>query len=112
MKPKDILCHECKKPILTKDDLAVVGNSFIPYHNKCFESIKHKNIYAFYSGYKSNGMFPWVLLLILNTAIWGTFYFFDTPINEVIIFSTFISSLILFYRIMSYVLYERYFISH
>ena len=108
MKRKEILCHECKKPILTKDDLAVVGNSFITYHNKCFESIKQKKVYAFYSGYKSNGMFPWVMLLILNTAIWVTFYFFSPPINEVIVFSAFISAMILFYRIMSYILYERH----
>lgn len=108
MKNKEILCHECKKPILNRDDLAVVGNSFIPYHNKCFESIKHKKVYAFYSGYKSNGMFPWVMLLILNTAIWVIFYLFSPPINEVIVFSAFISAMILFYRIMSYILYERH----
>jgi len=112
MKSKEILCYECKKPIHIKDDLAVVGNSFITYHNKCFESIKHKKVYAFYSGYKSNGMFPWVMLLILNIAIWSTFYFFDTPINEAIVFGVFISSGILFYRLMSYVLYERHFVSH
>ena len=109
MKSKEILCYECKKPILIKDNLAVVGNSFITYHNKCFESIKHKKVYAFYSGYKSNGMFPWVMLFILNTAIWITFYLFDTPINDAITLSIFISSGILFYRIMSYVLYERHF---
>lgn len=108
MKNKEILCHECKKPILNRDDLAVVGNSFITYHNKCFESIKHKKVYAFYSGYKSNGMFPWVMLLILNTAIWVIFYLFSPPINEVIVFSAFISAMILFYRIMSYILYERH----
>jgi len=109
MKRKKILCQECKGSILNKDDLAVVGNSFIPYHNKCFEKIKYKKIYAFYSGYASNRLFPWVMLLILNSAIWGTFYFFDTPIYEVVLFSAFISSVILFYRVMSYVLYERHF---
>ena len=108
MKAKEILCHECKKPILNKDDLAVVGNAFITYHNRCFESIKHKKVYAFYSGYKSNGMFPWVMLLILNNALWSTFYFFNPPINEAFIFSILISSGILFYRITSYVLYERH----
>jgi len=109
MNNKNILCHECEEPILSKDDLAVVGNAFIPYHNKCFEKIKSKKIYAFYSGYKSNGVFPWVMLVILNSALWGTFYFFDAPINEVILFSTFISSGILFFRIMSYMLHERHF---
>ncbi len=109
MNKKKIICHECKELILNKADLAVVGNSFIPYHDKCFEKIKHKNIYAFYSGYKSNGMFPWIMLIILNSAIWGTFYFFDAPFNEVITFSAFISSIIIFFRLMSYVLYERYF---
>jgi hypothetical protein len=109
MKNEKIICHECHKPILNKDDLAVVGNSFITYHDKCFEKIKHKNIYAFYSGYKSNGIFPWIMLIILNSAIWSTFYFFDTPINEVILFSAFISSIIIFFRVMSYVLYERHF---
>ncbi len=109
MKKKDIVCHECKKPILYKADLAVVGNSFIPFHDKCFNSIKHKNIYAFYSGYKSNGLFPWVMLILLNSAIWATFYFFNAPIDEVVTFSIFISAMILFLRVMSYILYERYF---
>jgi len=109
MKNKKIVCHECHKLILNKDDLAVVGNSFITYHEKCFEKIKHKNMYAFYSGYKSNGIFPWIMLIILNSAIWGTFYLFNAPINEVILFSLFISSVIIFFRVMSYVLYERYF---
>ena len=109
MKNKEIICHECKEPILDKSDLAVVGNSFITYHDKCFEKIKHKNVYAFYSGYKSNGIFPWIMLIILNSAIWGTFYFYDTPINEVITFSAFISSIIIFFRLMSYVLYARHF---
>jgi len=106
---KEITCHECKKLINNKDDLAVVGNSFITYHNKCFEKIKHKNVYAFYSGYKTNGIFPWVMLFILNGAIWGTFYFFNAPIREVIEFSVFISSMIIFLRLMSYILYERHF---
>jgi len=109
MNSEKILCDECKEPILNKDNLSVVGNAFIPYHNKCFEKIKSKKVYTFYSGYKSNGMFPWVKLVILNSAIWSTFYFFDAPINEIILFSIFISSVILFYRIMSYILYERYF---
>ena len=109
MNSKKTLCHECKEPILSKDDLAVVGNSFIPYHNKCFQKIKSKKVYTFYSGYKSNGLFPWVMLVILNSALWSTFYFFDAPINEVILFSTFISSGILFFRITSYILYERHF---
>ena len=106
---KEIICNECHKPILNKNHLAVVGNSFITYHDKCFEKIKHKNIYAFYSGYKSNGIFPWIMLIILNSAIWSTFYFFDAPINEVITFSGFISAMIIFFRVMSYMLYERYF---
>ena len=109
MKNKEIICHECKEPILFKSDLAVVGNSIITYHDKCFEKIKHKNVYAFYSGYKSNGIFPWVMLIILNGAIWGTFYFYDAPINEVITFSAFITSMVIFFRFMSYVLYERHF---
>ena len=109
MKNKKIICNECHKFILNKDDLAVVGNSFITYHDKCFEKIKHKNVYAFYSGYKSNGMFPWVMLIILNGGIWSTFYFFNTPIKEAAVLSAFISSGIIFYRLMAYVLYERHF---
>ncbi|MCP3851905.1 MAG: hypothetical protein GY694_16970 [Gammaproteobacteria bacterium] len=108
MNKKEIICHECHKPILNKNDLAVVGNLFITYHDECFEKIKHSNIYAFYSGYKSNGIFLWGMLIFLNSAIWTTFYFFDAPINEVIIFSGFISSVIIFFRVMSYMLYERY----
>ncbi len=108
MKNKIIICHECKEPILSKHDLAVVGNSFITYHDKCFDKIKHKNVYAFYSGYKTNGIFPWIMLFILNSAIWGTFYFFNPPIIEVIQFSVFISVMIMFFRLLSYILYERH----
>ena len=106
---KTIICNECHKEITNKDDLAVVGNSFITYHDKCFEDIKHKKVYAFYSGYKSNGLFPWIMLIILNTAIWGTHYLYNSPIDEAIIFSLFISAGLIFYRLTSYILYERHF---
>ena len=109
MKNKEIICQECNKPILYKADLAVVGNSFIPYHNKCFESIKHKNVYAFYSGYKTNGIFPWIMFVVLNGVIWSTHFVFDTPLDEVMTFSAFLTAMILFFRLMSYVLYERHF---
>ncbi len=108
MKKKEIICHVCKEPILDKNDLAVVGNAFITYHDHCFEKIKTKNIYTFYSGYKSNGLFPWVMLILLNTALWGTYYLFRPPFDEVLVMSLFISAMILFYRIASYLLYERY----
>ena len=109
MSNKKTICHECKKPILAKEDLAVVGNSFIPYHNACFENIKHKNIYAFYSGYKSNGIFPWIMLIMLNSVIWSTFYFFNASFDEIYTFSLFISTSIILFRIISYLLHERHF---
>lgn len=108
MNHKNIICHECKQSIDKKDDLAVVGNAFITYHNECFERIKHKNIYAFYSGYKINGLFPWFMLVILNSLLWVTYYFYDTSVDEVITFSILISSVILLARFISYLLYERY----
>ncbi len=108
---KKIICHECKELILNKDDLAVVGNSFVTYHNKCFKKIKYKNIYAFYSGYKTNGIFPWILLIILNAGIWSTYYFLNAQIDidEIITFSVFLFAMIIFLRLMSYLLYERHF---
>lgn len=109
MERKKFFCRECKKLITNKKDLAVVGNSFITYHNKCFESIKHKDVYAFYSGYKSNGWFPWVMLGIFNVILWGTYYFFNAPLEEVFLFSMFILLMTLFFRGMSYILYERFY---
>ena len=109
MKRKRFFCKECKQPINMKSDLAVVGNSFLTYHNECFERIKHKNVYAFYSGYKTNGWFPWIMLVILNFMLWGTYYFFNAPFEEVFIFSMFILAMTLFFRGLSYILYERFY---
>ena len=109
MERKKFFCRECKKPITSKSDLAVVGNSFITYHNECFDAIKHKDAYAFYSGYKSNGWFPWVMLVLFNVILWSAYYFLNAPFDEVFFFSMFILTMTLFFRGMSYVLYERFY---
>jgi len=109
MKRKQFFCTECKKPITKKNDLAVVGNSFLTYHNDCFNAIKHQNIYAFYSGYKSNGWFPWVMLVLFNIILWCAYYFLNAPFEEVFFFSMFILAMTLFFRGMSYILYERFY---
>ncbi len=108
-KPKIILCHHCKQPIQTKEELAVVGNGFLTYHNKCFDSIKHSNTYAFYSGYKSNGYFPWLMIIVLNILLWGTYTLYHPPFYEVLTMSLFISTMVLFYRLTAYLLYERHY---
>ena len=109
---KKIMCHKCHKEIMSRADLSVIGNSFNTYHNRCFQEInsgKKKNISAYYSGYRSNGMFTWIMLFILNIAIWSTYILFDSSLREAIIFSVFISAGILFFRVVSYFLYERHF---
>ena len=102
-------CRACEKPIDSKSDLAVVGRSFYTYHNRCFENIKHKDIYAFYSGYKINGWFPWVFLIVLNLMLWVTYYLFNAPFQEVLIFSIFLFSMTLVFRGISYFFYERHY---
>lgn len=108
MRNKKIICHECNEEIMNKRDLSVVGNAFLTYHNECFKKIKHSNIYAFHSGYKLNGFFLLFLFVILNSAIWSMYFFFSTPIKEVLIFSGFISVMLIFYRVGSYLAFERY----
>lgn len=109
MEKKKFYCKEYKKPIYAKNDLSVVGKSFYTYHNKCFENIKHKDIHAFYSGYKTYGWFPWIMLIILNLMLWGTYYFFNTPFEEVFTFSMFILFMTLIFRGITYIFYERYY---
>lgn len=104
---KEVICSECKKPILEKKDLAVVGKSFVPYHNECFNSIKHSNLYAFYSGYKINGPYTWIMLILFNVILWGAYFILKAPLDEVITFSLFILAMTLFFRGVSYLLYER-----
>jgi len=106
---KKFNCKACNKPIERKEDLAVVGRSFHTYHNECFDAIKHKDAYAFYSGYKTNGWFPWIMLIILNLMIWGTYYFFDAPFDEVIVFSLLLVAMTLLFRTISYLFYERFY---
>lgn len=108
MKEKKIICSECKEQIHSRDELAVVGNVFLPYHDECFNSIKHRNIYAFYSAYKTNGPFPWVMMVILNLILWAAYIFLNAPYDEVVLFNTLIVAMTLFFRITSYLLYERY----
>lgn len=109
METKIFHCNVCKKPIESKDELAVVGKSFYTYHNQCFDAMKHKELYAFYSGYKINGYFPWIMLMILNIMLWGTYFIFNAPFDEVFTLSMFILVMILIFRGISYFFYERYY---
>ena len=109
MKRKEFFCRECKRPITHKNDLAVVGHAFLTFHNECFDSIKHQNAYAFYSGYKINGWFPWLMLGLMSILLWGTYYLFNAPFEEVFNFSMFILAMTLFFRGISYILYERFY---
>jgi hypothetical protein len=99
-----IICSECKSEITTRQDLAVVGRSFVTYHRKCFKTAN--GIYKFYSGYPINSVAMWMVLVLLNTALWATHILFNTPLKETFYFSLF--SLVLFVgaRLIAYFGFE------
>lgn len=99
-----IICAACNKEIKTREELAVVGRSFVPYHRTCFK--KKKSVYAFYSGYPINSMATWIILAIINTALWITYFTFDAPFSETFAMSMFSTVLFVGFRLMAYVLYE------
>ena len=99
-----IVCTECKEEILSRKDLAVVGRSFKPYHKECFKN--SKSLYAFFSGYAINGNFTWILLLLLNFALWSTYIVFHADFTETLYMSLFATVLFLSFRLISYFFYE------
>ena len=100
----EIICSACKKAIRTRRDLAVVGRSFVTYHRKCFK--KSNGIYRFYSGYPINSVAMWVLLVLLNTALWATYIVFDAPLKETSYMSLFSIILIVGFRLVAFLGYE------
>jgi hypothetical protein len=99
-----MICSECKRTIRTRQDLAVVGRSFVTYHRRCFK--RSKGIYKFYSGYPINSMAMWMILVLLNTALWATYIIFSAPLKETFYFSLFSIILFVGFRLISYLGYE------
>jgi len=99
-----IVCAVCKKNIVSRKELAVVGKSFIPHHKECFK--KRRDIYAFYSGYPINSSATWWLLIVINMALWATFLLFDAPFKETCYMSIFSIILLLGFRLIAYFSYE------
>ena len=99
-----IICAACNKEIKTRDELAVVGRSFIPYHRKCFK--KEKSVYAFYSGYPINSTASWVIWALLNAALWATYFMFEASFSETFTMSLFLTALFAGFRLIAYFSYE------
>ena len=99
-----IICTECKKEIHSRKELAVVGRSFKPYHKECFKNAK--GIYTFYSGYPINGNFTWILIALINIALWSTYLVFHAEFIETLYMSLFATVLFLGFRLISYFFYE------
>ncbi len=51
----------------------------------------------------------WVMLIILNLLLWGTYALYHPPFDEVLTMSLFISAMMLFYRFFAYFLFERHY---
>ena len=99
-----IICAACKKEIKTREELAVVGRSFVPYHRKCFE--KSRGVYEFYSGYPINSVATWVIWGLLNTALWATYFIFEASFSETFVMSLFLTALFVVFRLIVYFGYE------
>ncbi|MCJ7766203.1 MAG: hypothetical protein MUP09_09730 [Thiovulaceae bacterium] len=99
-----IICAACKKEIVSRKELAVVGRAFIPYHKVCFK--KRKGIYAFYSGYPINSGATWLLLAVINAALWAVYLLYNAPFKETLYMSLFSILLLLGFRLVSYLVYE------
>ena len=100
----NIICSACKGPIKTRQDLAVVGRSFVTYHRKCFK--RSKGIYKFYSGYPINSLAMWMVLGLLNTALWLSYIIFNAPLKETFYLSLFSTVLFVGFRLIAFFGYE------
>jgi len=100
----NIICSACEREIKTRQDLAVVGRSFVTYHRKCFK--KSRGIYEFYSGYPINSVAMWVILVLLNTALWATYILFSAPLKETLYFSLFLLVSFIGFRLIAFFGYE------
>jgi len=101
----NIICSACKREIKTRQDLAVVGRSFVTYHRKCFKS--SNGIYEFYSGYPINSLAMWVIFVLLNSALWATYILFSAPLKETLYFSLFLLVLFASFRLIAFFGYEK-----
>ncbi len=101
---KKIICSACKEEIKTREELAVVGRSFLPYHRKCFK--KERSVYAFYSGYPINSTATWVIWALLNAALWATYFIYKAPFSETFTMSLFLTALFVGFRLIAYFSYE------
>jgi len=99
-----IICSACKKEIKTRQDLAVVGRSFVTYHRKCFK--RSNGIYEFYSGYPINSVVMWTILILLNAALWATCILFNAPLKETFYFTLFSVALFVGFRLIAFLGYE------
>ncbi len=99
-----IICSACKKEIKTRDELAVVGRSFVPYHRKCFKN--EKSVYAFYSGYPINSAATWAIWGLLNAALWSTYFIYKAPFSETFFMSLFATVVFVGFRLIAYFGYE------
>jgi hypothetical protein len=100
----NIICSACKKEIKTRQDLAVVGRSFVTYHRMCFK--RSRGLYKFYSGYPINSVAMWVILALLNAALWASCILFAAPLKETFYFSLFSLVLFIGFRLIAYLGYE------
>ena len=100
----NIICSACKRDIETRQDLAVVGRSFVTYHRKCFK--RSRGVYEFYSGYPINSVAMWVILVLLNTALWVTYFLFSAPFKETLYFSLFLLVSFIGFRLIAFFGYE------
>jgi len=100
----NITCAACKEEIKTRQELAVVGRSFVTYHRKCFK--RSRGIYEFYSGYPINSLAMWVILVLLNTALWATTILLSAPLKETFYFSLFLLVLFIGFRLIAFFGYE------
>ncbi len=100
-----IICAACKKEIVSRKELAVVGSAFIPYHKACFKT--QKRVYTFYSGYPINSATTWVLLAVINAALWGVYLLFNAPFAETLSMSLFCAVVLAGFRLIAYLAYER-----
>jgi len=104
---KPIVCYECEKPIETRDELAVVGKTFITFHRSCYETTKKLSAYKKYFGlYRINGPFIWALLISINLALLLLLFSPTLDKKEFIIFISFFNIIFLGFRILSYFAYE------
>lgn len=108
---KALVCKACKKEIKDKDELVTVNHylQVIPLHHDCFDKDDRGVMATLFSNHRLNGWTGYCSFIIMVIIGFVLFFTIDHFIRYIPLCFIILE---IYYRIISYFKYERYFTNH